>query len=128
MYFINGFRFRNLQDNRVIGLSTAAKIARKRRNLVTMRFNMINWLLETVSLLLVMFNEKQILTILYLLITSCGTPLVYYLGIEENRQKAREYFQSRMRIFKKYHADIPKKRRMNNEISNKVRPREAWIS
>ena len=89
---------------------------------------MINWLLETVSLLLVMFNEKQILTILYLLITSCGTPLVYYLGIEENRQKAREYFQSRMRIFKKYHADIPKKRRMNNEISNKVRPREAWIS
>ena len=94
-----------------------------------MRFNMINWLLETVSLLLVMFNEKQILTILYLLITSCGTPLVYYLGIEENRQKAREYFQSRMRILKKdHHADIPKKRRMNNDISNKVKPREAWVS
>ena len=95
------------------GLSTAAKIARKRRNLVSTQFNMINWLLETVSLVLVMFVEKQMLTILYLLVTSCGTPLVYYLGIEENRQKAREYFQSRMRIFKiDQHAAIT----MNNKI------------
>ena len=70
------------------GLSTAAKIARKRRNLVSTQFNMFNWLLETVCLVLVMFDEKQILTI-------------YYLGIEENRKKAREHFQLRIRIFKK---------------------------
>ena len=66
-----------------------------------MQFNMINWLLETVSLILVMMKGNLMFTILYLLVTSCGTPLVYYLGIEENRQKAREYFQSRMRIFRK---------------------------
>ena len=66
-----------------------------------MQFNMINWLLETVSLILVMIKGNLMFTILYLLVTSCGTPLVYYLGIEENRQKAREYFQSRMRIFRK---------------------------
>ena len=66
-----------------------------------MRFNMINWLLETLSIVLVLTMKKQIFTILYLLVTSCGTPLVYWLGIEENRQKAREYFQSRMRIRKK---------------------------
>ena len=81
MYFINGFRFRNLQDNRVIGLSTAAKIARKRRNLVTMRFNMINWLLETVSLILVIIKDNEFLTIFYLLVNSCGTPLVILFRI-----------------------------------------------
>ena len=83
------------------GLSTAAKTKRKRRNLVTTRFN---WILETVGLIPVIFLEKQIFTILYLLVTSCGTPLVYYLGIEDNRQKAKEYFQSRMRILKKEEA------------------------
>ena len=94
-------RFRKIQDKKINGLSSSAKIARKRRNLVSMQFNMINWLLETVSLILVMIKGNLMFTILYLLVTSCGTPLVYYLGIEENRQKAREYFQSRMRIFRK---------------------------
>ena len=70
-----------------------------------MRFNMFNWLLETVSLILVKFSFNQFITFLYLLVTSCGTPLVYYLGIEENRHKAREHFQSRMRIFKKKRVD-----------------------
>ena len=93
-----------MQDNRVNGLSTAAKTQRKRRNLVSTRFNMINWILETVGLIPVIFLEEQMFTILYLLVTSCGTPLVYYLGIEENRQKAKEYFQSRMRILKKEEA------------------------
>ena len=65
-----------------------------------MRFNMMNWLLETISLVLVMIGEKKLSTILYVLFTSCGTPLVYYLGIEENRRLAREYFNSRIRIFK----------------------------
>ena len=102
--FVNGFRFRNQQDNRANGLSTAARTRRKRRNLVSTQFNMINWMLELLSLLPVIFQEKQIFTILYLLVTSCGTPLVYYLGIEDNRQKAKEYFQSRMRILKKEEA------------------------
>ena len=62
---------------------------------------MINWLVETVSLIMVMFGENLLFIILYLLVTSCSTPLVYYLGIEENRRVAREYFQSRMRIFRK---------------------------
>ena len=66
-----------------------------------MQFNMINWLVETVSLILVMFKNDESFTILYVLVTSCGAPLVYYLGIEDNRVKAREYFKSKMRIFKK---------------------------
>ena len=66
-----------------------------------MRFNMMNWLLETISLVLVLIGKYKLFQILYLLVTSCGTPLVYYLGIEENRRLAREYFNSRIRIFKK---------------------------
>ena len=92
---------RKIQDYRVNGLSSLAKTLRRKRNLVSMRFNMFNWLLETVSLILVKFSFNQFIIFLYLLVTSCGTPLVYYLGIEENRQKARQHFQSRMRIFKK---------------------------
>ena len=94
-------RFRKLKDSKIEGVNNEAKIRRTRRNLVTMQFNMINWLLETVSLTLVMFDEKTFFRILYLLVTSCGTPLVYYLGFEDNRKKAREYFQSRMKIFNK---------------------------
>ena len=66
-----------------------------------MRFNMINWLVDTVSLFLVIFGESLFLIILYYLVTSCGAPLVYYLGIEENRRLAREHFQSRIRMFRK---------------------------
>ena len=62
-----------------------------------MQFNMFNWLLETVSLILVYFSASMFITILYLLITSCGTPLVYYLGIEENRQLVREWIVSKLR-------------------------------
>ena len=70
------YRFRNNQDENVTGISRTARVLRKRSNLVTMRFNMINWLLETVSLVLVMFKENVFLNILYLLVNSCGTPLV----------------------------------------------------
>ena len=55
------FRFRKIHDDKINGLSSSAKIARKRRNLVSMQFNMINWLVETVSLLLVMLKQRQIL-------------------------------------------------------------------
>ena len=99
-------RFRKRQDTKV-GLSNSAKMARRKQNLVSMQFNMINWLLETVSLFLVIFEDYEFFTILYLLVTSCGAPLVYYLGIEDNRRKAREYFQSRIRIFRKKVAPAP---------------------
>ena len=44
-----------------------------------MQFNMINWLLETVSLIPLMFVESVFLNILYLLVNSCGTPLVIFV-------------------------------------------------
>ena len=88
------------QDRKAPGLSSSAKALRKRRNLVSVRFNMINWLVESVSLI-IFISENPLFKILYLLVNSCCTPLVYYLGIEENRRMARDCFQSRMRIFRK---------------------------
>ena len=71
-------RFRNRHDEKVAGISRSARVLRKRRNLVSMRFNMINWLLETISIILVMVEDNVFLSILYLLVTSCGTPLVFF--------------------------------------------------
>ena len=54
------------------------------------------------STCLVLFWDTNLVsTIVYVVTMSCGTPLVYYLGIEENRQTAQEYFRSNMRIFRK---------------------------
>ena len=50
---------------------------------------MINWLLETLCTFLVVIDINRFFTILYILIMSCSTPLVYYLGIEENRTLAQ---------------------------------------
>ena len=54
-------------------------------------------------------------TLLYILVTSCGTPMVYFMGIEENRTMAKEYFKSNMRIFQK-----------KNKIKRKVFTSRFW--
>ena len=44
-----------------------------------MRFNMFNWLLEVVSVLLVMISENPMLADFHNLVNSCGTPVVTFL-------------------------------------------------
>ena len=83
------------------GLSHVSLKRRRNQNLVTMKFNMINWALETLTtltLFLVSSTSPPTL-ILYVTVMSCGTPIVYFMGIEENRQRAQDYFRSNMRIF-----------------------------
>ena len=53
-------RFRKRQDNKV-GLSSSAKMVRRKQNLVSMQFDMISCLVETVSLFLVIFQEYEFL-------------------------------------------------------------------
>ena len=85
----NYSRFRLTQDSRTPGLTSSSRNSRKKRNLVSTKFNMINWLLETLCTFLVVIDINRFFTILYILIMSCSTPLVYYLGIEENRTLAQ---------------------------------------
>ena len=74
-------------------MSEAARNKRKHRNVVAMKFNLINYILETVSMILMLVFKEEVIILLYLLANSCGPPLVYYLGIEENRKQAQEYFR-----------------------------------
>ena len=62
-----------LQATNVVGLSEEAKAKRK----------------------------HNFIDILYVTINCCGTPLVYFLGIEENREHAQEYFRSHVKYFRK---------------------------
>ena len=86
---------------KVGGISSECRKMRRNRNLVTMKFNMFNWILESLGTFLVLVFRNRILTILYVIILSCGTPLVYFLGIEENRSKVKEYFVANVRTFSK---------------------------
>ena len=45
--------------------------------------------------------EDYFADMIYILVNSCGTPLVYHLGIEENRRQAQEYFRSHIRVFRR---------------------------
>ena len=86
-------RFKNNQNERVVGLSEVAKRRREQRNVVTMKFNLINYLVETLSGILFLVVKNFFVDLLYLLLNCCGTPLVYYLGIEENRKQAEQYIR-----------------------------------
>ena len=66
-----------------------------------MKFNMFNWILETFSTFLVFISLNRYFTLLYIVTISCGTPIVYFMGIEENRNLAKDYFKLNIRIFQK---------------------------
>ena len=74
-----------IQNENAVGMSEAARARRKHRNVVTMKFNLVNYLLETVSMVLALAVRGYLVGLLQILVTSCGTPLVYYLGMEDNR-------------------------------------------
>ena len=94
-------RFREKQNKTVSGISENARKKRKNRNLVTMKFNLLNWLLEIISTLMVLIDINRFFTLLYVVVGSCGTPLVYFIGIEENRKCVQEYFKLSIRISKR---------------------------
>ena len=79
------FRYRLKQDSSVPGLSYNAKKNRRNRNLVSMKFNLVNWMFESLSTLLVFVNINRFSGLFYVLVMSCGTPIIYLIGIEENR-------------------------------------------
>ena len=75
-------------------------MSRKRRNLVAAKFNLFTWILETASILLVAVSPKDF-KMLYIFCISCGPPLLYFLGIEDNRRAAEEYFKFNISVFNK---------------------------
>ena len=83
------YRFRVQQNLTVAGLSTVSRNRRKKRNVVTAKFNAIIWLSEFCSYL-VIIPEGNFFFVLYFLISGTISPILYCLGIEENRKESRE--------------------------------------
>ena len=95
------FRFIKQQNKNVKGISDNARLKRKNRNLVTMKFNMINWALESLGTLFIIVLPSSGFFIVYMLLSSCGTPVVYFLGIEENMKTAREIGMKKLKFVTK---------------------------
>ena len=85
------FKFRRHQNKKDIGLSGASRKARSLRNVVSARFNLLIWLTDT--LILLCFappgTSKNIFLVLYLILSSCLNPIIYYAGIESNRERIK---------------------------------------
>ena len=82
------------QDKLAPGLSAEARQRRKNRNLVSMRFNLINWALDTLVLVLSAQLINRFVHVFFFLVNSCGTPVIYYLGIEDNRKQMKELYKN----------------------------------
>lgn len=79
-----------------------------------MKFNFLNWILETISTLLVIFTPNELFITLYILVNSCGTPLIYFLGIEDNRKRVRKDLEEKMSVISK---KLPKRKQVGNSMS-----------
>ena len=99
LIYLKIYTFRKKLNEKNVGLSKAAVMLRKRRNLVTMKFNLFSWIWETSSMIIVTVNIDM--KILYALSISCGPPLIYFMGIEENRRVTQEYFKANISIFRR---------------------------
>ena len=83
------YKFRRQDSYDVAGLSERSRLIRRHRNIVTTKFNLLNWIFET-SGFMVLISEERMFTILYFLVTCSISPVLYYVGIELNRQAAKK--------------------------------------
>ena len=89
------------QTESVPGLSEKAKLKRKNNNLVTMKYNLIISILSIVSSLIFLIIRNRISTMVLLFVISCGSPIVYLMGIEENRKNTKKLLKLKLEIFDK---------------------------
>ena len=82
------------------GINERARIMRKNLKTVTTKFNFVIWLSEASSIL-VLVPQSKTFFILYFLLSSCVTPIVYYIGIVENRKAVKQHLQDLLRESKK---------------------------
>jgi hypothetical protein len=88
------YRFRKQQDSKVsLGLSDKSRKVRIRKNLVTTRTNLIIWIAEVMSGFLVTLPGSNVFVIAYIFVPNTVSPILYYVGIELNRQTMKTHFQ-----------------------------------
>ena len=97
--YVKIYQFRKKQNEKELGLSKASLKRRKHRNVVSFKFNLFTWIWETCSISIAALGPEY--QLFYLLSISCGPPLLYFIGIEENRRAAAAYIKSNIRVFKR---------------------------
>ena len=91
-FYTRIYLFRKRLNEKKLGLGEAALMRRKQRNIVQMKFHLFTWIWESLTILL-LFSRPG-LKLVYALCMSCGSPLLYFLGIEENRVVTWEHLKS----------------------------------
>ena len=68
--------------------------------MVSARFNFLIWLSELIIVLPYLnknrWGENDTSVVLYLVLDSCCTPLLYYVGIESNRERMTNFLAKKM--------------------------------
>ena len=66
-----------------------------------MKYNMMNCALETVSTILLLYFYNDLSVIVYILVLSLGTPLVYIIGIKESKNVSKQASLPQAKAFAK---------------------------
>ena len=82
-FYTRIYLFRKRLNEKKLGLGEAALMRRKQRNIVQMKYHLFTWIWE--NLIIVLLFSRPGLRLEYVLSMSCEPPLLYFLGIEENR-------------------------------------------
>ena len=97
--YIKIFIFVKKQNNKHSGLNKVSRISRKHKNLVNIKYNLFQWILETINIIFVVISPKN--NFIYLFCMNCGPPILYFMGIAENRKATEEYLKSKIIVFDK---------------------------
>ena len=100
------YQFRKNQDSRIRGISDGALRTRKKKNLVSTKFNIMIWLVEAVACFIVLipglfrirFQLSKIIYcvgshlsfIAYFLFPNTVSPMLYFIGMESNRNTLKD--------------------------------------
>ena len=82
------YLFRKKDNYEVSGLNERSRLIRKHRNIVTTKFNMMNWMFE-ISGFIVLIPGERTFSVLYFLITCTISPVLYYVASGLNRLAAK---------------------------------------
>ena len=92
------FHFRKNQDKNVKGLNEQKLRVRFKKNLVTLRFNLLIWFCEVISGIILFLPGSELVIkvtrLAYFTIPNTISPIFYYVGIELNRKELKKFAQS----------------------------------
>ena len=72
---------------------------------MNIKYNLFQWILETINIICVVISPKN--NFIFLLCMNCGPPIIYFMGIAENRKATEEYVKSKITVFDKLRKKSP---------------------